>query len=150
MSGRSGCKDLARALQEISQLPENERVVALQAMNNLQCVECTQTAEFDNIVAGGSVNIGDVNQIMSCGIGNSGGTELVEQLKTYISESETKLNTSVNKKINSNNYQQDEKINQNQIKLYGEFKKITQQYNLSISFLFILVIFLFLMRILNI
>jgi hypothetical protein len=146
----SGCKDLARALREMTKLPESERVVALQAMNNLQCVECTQTAEFDNIVAGGSVEIGDVNQIMSCGIGNSGGTEMVEELKKFINESETKLNNNVNKKINSNNYLLDEKLNQNQIKLYNEFKKVTQQYNISIILLFLLVIFLFIMRILNI
>ncbi len=148
---QSGCAQLARAVKELTKLPDDQRADAIQKMGAaFQCVECTQTASFDNITAGGSVEIGDVNQIMSCGIGNSGSTEMIEQLKKYIDESETKLNTNMNKKIDNSDKKTNDKILKNQIELRNELRKFTQIGGVVTSILFTLIIILIIMKILGI
>jgi hypothetical protein len=146
----SGCKHLANAVKELTKLPLEQQTEALKTMTNLQCVECTQTADFNNIIAGESVNIGDINQIMSCGIGNSGGTEMIEQLKKFIDEKEVKINTNLNNKVDNMTNKTDEKINKNYMVLYKEIKKITQIGGIITSILFTLIFILIIMKIIGI
>jgi hypothetical protein len=148
---QSGCSQLAKAIKELTKLPDDQRADAIQKMSSaFQCVECTQSTSFDNIIAGGSVEIGDINQIMSCGIGNSGSTEMIEQLKKFIDESETKLNTNVNKKIDISDKKTNDKILRHQIEMRNEIKKFTQIGGIVICIIFTLIIILIIMKIIGI
>jgi len=147
----SGCAQLARAVKELTKLPLEQQGEALKSMSSaFNCVECSQSANFENITAGGSVSIGDVNQIMSCGIGNSGGTQMVDQLKKFIDEKESKINTNVNKKIDLFSKNVDDRILKNQIELRKEIQKISTIGGSITCILFTLIIILVIMKILGI
>lgn len=145
----SGCKQLASAMRELTKLPLEQQKTALQALNNLQCVECTQQTNISDITAGGDVNIDKINQIMSCGIGNSGSIEMVNQLKNFIGDTKNEIESDYNKKLNNKEANLLEKISQAEINTMTNINKLTKLGGLVAGVLFVLILILIIMKIIN-
>lgn len=124
----SGCKALAKGLMDLNKiigtLPKDEQVKYFNGlMQNVKCVECTQGTNISNINAGGQVSIGDINQIMACGIGESMPTDKINLFRTNLNTTNKDIEKNIStmfdniKTYNKNYIQETNNIIDKKIKL---------------------------------
>jgi hypothetical protein len=145
----SNCRALVKAVQQLINKTPEEREKSIKLLTNLQCVECSQTANFDNITAGENVDV-KLNQIMSCGIGNSGGEQMVSELKKFIEDEKKEILNYVNSKNQENNKEVNNKIDSNNVTLTTYVKKNTLYLIIFTILIFIVIMILIIMKILGI
>jgi len=145
----SGCKQLAKALKDLTLLPADQQKEALSVMQNFQCVECNQNTNISDITAGDSVNIDQINNIMSCGIGNSSSTDMVDQLRGFITDEKKTIQNDYNKKINTTTNSLNGKIQDNKSEILAQINKLMKIGGLILGVLSILILILIIMKIIN-
>ena len=147
----NGCQDLANSIRALQNLADpNERKEIARSLTNIQCVSCNNTAEFNNLTAGGDIEIGDLNQIISCGIGNSGSTELVAQLKNFIDEKTVSLNNDFNIKIIDSNRKTNQTLNNFFSSINLDLQYIITGFGLTAGILFLMILIIIILKLLNI
>ena len=145
-----GCKDLANAMRALAKITDPVlRDKTINDIKSIQCVSCQQQVSFDNLIAGGSIDIGNVTQIQSCGIGNSGSEEMAALLNKYIDQSSKELKDEFNKNIARRSNQINNNITEVHTSISFDIKKTIQIFGVIAGVLFVLVLILIVMKIIK-
>ena len=145
----NGCKDLANAIRGLQSMSAQDRERAIKNMQTIQCVSCQQEVSLDNIVTGGSLNIGAINQIQSCGIGNSSSTEMASLLNKYINDSSKQLKNEFNNNLSKRTNDLNNNIEEVHTRLHFDLKTAIQIFGVIAGVLFILILIRIVMKIIK-
>jgi hypothetical protein len=152
----SDCKLLAQKAAELLQQvsndpnmsPADKKTQLLQLSTSFQCVQCKNSLRIDDINAE-NVQIGDINQIVNCGIGNSTSQELVDQVKEFITKEKDKIQTKVITEISQNNSEITDTIQTNNSIILTNIKDIMTIGGIAAGILFLLILILIFLKIFN-